>query len=121
MKKQRDSYRIMEQMDYKIAIPTVQKTVSVCFHSFQGQEPLYSKNFVLKNENLTFRKGGGARALVLTKLLVFVFIVFKGKSPLFLPFPRKGIKLSFSTYKFLKVYECLLKTTDNHTVSTHSS
>ena len=42
---------------------------------------------------------GGARDLVLIQLLVIVFIVFKGKSPLFLPFPSKEIKLSFSVYR----------------------
>ena len=93
------------------------------FIVFKGKSPCVQKNFVLKNKNLTFKKRGwgGARDLVLIQLLVIVFIVFKGKSPLFLPFPSKEIKLSFSTYKFLKAYECLLKTTDNHTVSTHSS
>ena len=77
---------------------------------------MYSKNFVLKNKNLAFKKKeAGARALVFKKLFLFVFTVFKGKSPLFLPFPSKGIKLSFSTYNFFfKLCECLLKTTDNY-------
>lgn len=108
MKKQRDSYRDNGTNGLKIAMPTIQKTV-------KGKSPCV-QNFVLKNKTLHLKKGWGARALVLIKLLVFVFIVFKGKSPLFLPFPSKEIKLSFSTYKFLKAYECLLKTTDNHTV-----